>query len=402
MISLRYNHNALVLLSPLKIREKSNGYLVLTRKFIDGVMKYVEYWPGQVVILAERTQRQNDSLDDVAVKPSELPFRVGLVKWSDPNIGEHLKNSRVVLCALDDWQQVSIPSKCVAIGVPVVCVTEYTYKTRRQIICSETTNPLKRLRRIWWTARLEKKRRHAVSVAHGVQCNGTPTFLNYQTLNRNLLLFFDSRIESSMLASDDVLIDRTRKMRQGEALRLAFSGRLVAMKGAHHLPRVAAELRRMKVPFTLDIFGDGVLMPKLKAQIEALNLGNQVHLRGVMDFANELIPTLSKTVDLFICCHPQGDPSCTYMETMACGVPIAGYANEAFEGLVKISGLGWTSPINEPKQLALLVANLNQNRQLLTEAAFQSRNLASQHTFTQVFQDRTQHLLQSAALYAVQ
>jgi glycosyltransferase involved in cell wall biosynthesis len=282
--------NELVLLSPLKLRNVKNGKMVLTRKFIDGVMKYVENWPGKVVVLAEETHGQAKNLDDIEITLSELSFQVQTVSWQDPNLTHYFKNARLVLCALDDWQQIPIPSRCVAAGVPAVCITEYTIKTRRQIICSETANPFLRLRRIWWTTRLEKKRRQAIGVASGIQCNGTPTYFDYQSLNDNRHLFFDSRVEEQLLATDSVLQERTRQLQQGSPLRLAFSGRLVAMKGAHHLPKVACELRRLGVSFTFDIYGDGVLASKIKSQVDALNLGKYVQLRGILNFSDELIP----------------------------------------------------------------------------------------------------------------
>jgi len=370
--------------------------LMLSRKYVEEVLIYVKNWPGHVRVRAEMSRGRGNDLDDVNVLPSDLPFQVCPVRWRDLDYEGRIGNARVVLCALDDWRQIHIPAVCVSMGVPVVCVTECSYKTRRQTICSGVTNPFVRLRRLWSAARAEKQRRRAVALADGLQCSGMATFLDYQALNANPLLFFHSRVERDILVSDDVLRERTRRMRDGGPLRLAFFGRLLAAKGPQHLPRVAGELRRQNVPFTLDIYGDGVMTSKLKEQVDALNLGNAVRLRGIVDFAHELVPALSAAVDLLVCCHLQGDPSSTCLEAMACGVPIAGYDSESFAGLAPYSQLGWTSPGNDPRGLARLIADLNSNRQVLADAAFAVRDFASRYTASSVFRARMRHLINCA------
>jgi colanic acid/amylovoran biosynthesis glycosyltransferase len=179
----------------------------------------------------------------------------------------------------------------------------------------------------------------------------------------------------------------------GSMLRLAFSGRLVAMKGADHLALVADDLRRLGIAFSLDIFGDGDLRPKIESQIRRMQLERFVKLHGVLDFETELMPRVTRNVDLFVCCHPQGDPSCTYLETMSCGVPIAGYDNEAWAGLVRVAKAGWTSPMNNPKALAELIVRLNADRPALARAALASRDFAAGHLFEKTFSDRIAHLL---------
>jgi glycosyltransferase involved in cell wall biosynthesis len=98
------------------------------------------------------------------------------------------------------------------------------------------------------------------------------------------------------------------------------------------------------------------------------------------------------TVDLFVCCHRQGDPSCTYLETLSAGVPIVGYANEAFEGLVRLGKFGWTVPMNDPARLADEIARLDRSRAELGSAARAAIEFARQHSFEATFQRRVDHL----------
>lgn len=215
---------------------------------------------------------------------------------------------------------------------------------------------------------------------------------------KNPLLYFDSRITEDMIATEDTVAARVDQMQQGGPLRLAFSGRLIAMKGADHLPKVAAHLVDLGVDFTMDICGAGLLEESMKHEIVRCNLGSHVRMMGLLDFQNELLPHIAQNVDLFVCCHPQGDPSCTYLETMACGTPIVGYDNEAFDGIVRITGLGWKTPMGDARALAEKIAALNQHRDQLAEAAMACQHFALENTFPRTMDVRVNHLMQCCGM----
>src|SRR6185295_17610925 len=105
-------------------------------------------------------------------------------------------------------------------------------------------------------------------------------------------------------------------------------------------------LRKLGVRFTLDIAGGGTLDAEVRASVAQLGLTDHVRFHGVLDFHDQLLPLIKERADLFVCCHRQGDPSCTYLETFACGTPIAGYANGALDGLSRLSGAAFLSPMD--------------------------------------------------------
>ena len=74
---------------------------------------------------------------------------------------------------------------------------------------------------------------------------------------------------------------------------------------------------------------------------------------------------------------------------MSCGVPIIGYDNEAFVGVVNQSQAGWLVKMNRPDLLAEKIAELNQNRELIMAESYKSLEFAKQHTFEKTFQRRT-------------
>ena len=142
----------------------------------------------------------------------------------------------------------------------------------------------------------------------------------------------------------------------------------------------------------MSICGDGALKDSIDKEIVKMELGGSITMGGVLDFATELVPVMKENADLFVCCHRQGDPSCTYLETMGCGVPIIGYNNDAFAGIVKYSNAGWITEMDNPKLLASQIAEISRNEPLLKERAFQSLRFAEQHTFEKTFDFRIDHI----------
>jgi glycosyltransferase involved in cell wall biosynthesis len=259
-----------------------------------------------------------------------------------------------------------------------------------QIARHEVTNPLRLARRALWEVMQERRAQAAISLGDGVQCNGTPTFQVYGKLTARPLLFFDTRTRGETAANGEQLRQRFRERSAGGKLRLGFSGRLVAIKGVDHLMRVARSLRQRRVPFELSICGSGHLEPAMRRYVAQEGLSDFVHFHGNLEFERELVPFLRDNIDIFLSCHRQGDPSCTYLETMACGVPIVGYNNEAFAGLVEHSGCGWLTPMNRPGAMAGLLASLTSEQ--IEAESFKSLAFAIEHTFEKEFERRILHL----------
>ena len=379
-----------LVLLPAFAARRNGDRLILTRKFISGVCEYQKYWPGTVQVLIEAEDGHDDNLDHVSVRPEELPFELSIVRYDDPGIEQSLRGAAVALLAVH-YRQLHLAEICARLGVPAVYGAEYSLKTRLQIIRSHVRNPLLRARRSLWEWNQERRIRRAIAMASGVQCNGTPTFDAYSVINRHAMLYFDTRVDASMLADLEALGRRFEERRAARRLRLAFSGRLIAMKGADHLVRVAEGLRRRGKPFELAICGAGDLEPSMRRDVAARGLGDQVRFMGNLDFVRELVPFVRDQVDVFVCCHRQGDPSCTYLETMACGVPIAGYANEAFAGVVQRSYSGWQVPMDRPEALADCLARLNDAE--IERHSAQSLAFAREHTFEREFRHRVDHLV---------
>lgn len=386
----------LTILQTLQAKRLPNNQVLLTRKFIEAIDKLQSLWPGSITVFMEETHQENDNLDKKVFNFDELSFNLELLSF-DTITADRLRNQTSLVLATVGYRQNHISKVCREAGVPCIYVSEYTLRTRKQIAAVENPNNL--LRRFWrsrWEEAQEWKQQQAIKLASGLQCNGTPTYDAYRPLNPNTMLFFDTRITENMLATFDDIESRTRSRVETMPIRLVFSGRLNRMKGANQLLDVALELNRLGTPFEMFISGAGELEESMHQRIADEGLGNCVKMMGLPDFQTIFFPFVKTHIDLFVCCHPQGDPSCTYIETMSCGVPIVGYANEAFEGIVEQSKAGWLVEINQPKLLAKKISELSRKRSEIKAMSFKSLEFAKDRTFDKTFKARIEHMEQIA------
>ncbi len=90
--------------------------------------------------------------------------------------------------------------------------------------------------------------------------------------------------------------------------------------------------------------------------------------------------------------HRQGDPSCTYLETLSCGVPIVGYENIAFSGLLQKADVGWGVDINNVIGIADIIESLDANRALIKSKSLIGFEYSCAHDFESTFKNRVKHL----------
>lgn len=389
----------LVLLPSLTAQRGPRGGLILTRKYMTGTAEIARTWPGPVTSLARLSDTPTTDMDHTEYLPGEAETELEIRPEEEDRLAARLSSAAAVLGFLSR-EEAGTARLCRRLGVPIVFTAEYSPTTERQILDAEVSNPILRLRRRLWLWRTERIRRKVLGIAAGLHCSGTPTYEAYRDLNRNTLLFFDNRVSRDGVISDADFAGKIARLKRAAPLRLVFGGRLMAMKGVMELPRVAADLARRGVPFQFDIFGSGPLKDALEAQIRGQGLQDRMALCGVRDFDTGWIPYLKEQADLFVCCHPQGDPSSTYPEVMSCGVPIAGYDNEAFRGIVRESRGGWVTPMFDAATLAATIARLHENRDEIAETATRARDFARQHVFEQTFANRAAHLIRVSRLPA--
>ncbi|WP_296591070.1 glycosyltransferase [Methylophaga sp.] len=361
------------------------------RKFYDGLSIYQKLWGGalQVCIRKSTAPLPKFGLVEYVKEASPIKF-VFLDDDEKPDI-KHLNGVDVALVSADEFRNLGLSKICHLYKVKCIYYIEYILETRIQINFLSSASFFKKIKTTIWLLLMELKRRSALSYADGLQANGTPAFTAYQNKTKDggsALLYFDSRNTVDMLISNENLNERLSRLLSNNTLRLAFSGRITAMKGADDLLEFAKILARKNVNFHLDIFGDGDLNAFLISEIDKAKLSNFVTFHGAVDYKSELVPFIQQNIDVFICCHKQSDPSCTYLETYSCGVPILGYANKAHSGILKIADVGWEVPLRSINTLVGKLIEINSNRNEVAEKSRRAIEFAKSHTFEKTFQNR--------------
>ena len=361
---------------------------VITQKFLDGITYFADHWPGNVTVLMEPVTTAYDNMDYIEVLGSELPFTLKPRSFDDPELRQEILQGDLVHWG-PHYKLHDLGSVLQKAGIVNVYCTEYSLKTRHQIIVADTISLPRKCRRLIWEINQERLIRKNIKRVTAVECNGIPTYNAYRDLAKQILLYFDTRVSKNLVISGNALQEKGRRLLdKNKPLQLTFSGRLTEMKGVKDLLLVTRALQTQGIPYELHIYGDGNLKTWLEKEIKANALEGRVKLHGIVNFKNTLVPALQQQTDLFVCCHLQGDPSCTYLETFACGVPIVGYLNEAFEGLLHHVDAGWGVPLGQPEKIAQTIATLATNRNNIVKKVLNAAAFASAHTFEETFSRR--------------
>src|SRR5690606_19481123 len=180
----------------------------------------LEYWNGPMRVLVEPSETPSNNLDNLSVEPAKLPYQLKVLPFSSPELKDELRGAAIVGGAIG-WQQRHLSRLCNRLGVPSLYGTEYSLKTRLQIVQAEHKNPVIRGRKYFFEVNQERRNRLAIQLATGVQCNGTPTFDAYRSLNARPMLFFDNRTPSSSLIAEASFERRLASLDQKRPLHLA-------------------------------------------------------------------------------------------------------------------------------------------------------------------------------------
>jgi glycosyltransferase involved in cell wall biosynthesis len=383
----------LLCIAPAPILKSDDGY-VLDGKFLTGMALHGDFWDGEMDCIL-RLGAQSIPFGAQPL-PKDPGFGLTVLEEKEPITAQHLDGYDVVLCSVDDAQTLHLPSLTLARPPKFFVTIEYTLKTRLEAAWLDAERPLiKRLYGMLWCARQEKRRKHFMATAEGVQSNGYPGLQTYGHLNDNTLLYFDNRMTEALFCSAQDQAARVQRLNSGAPLQLVYSGRLERMKGANDLVPIAAKLHALGVDFRLDIFGEGSLKEEIARAIEAKGLGAQVTLHAPVDFETELVPYISAKADIYLCCHRQSDPSCTYLENMGCGLAVAGYGNQMWQALSAESGAGWTVPMGDLDAMAALVQRLDGARAEVVACSEKAMAFAKEHDFLTEFRKRMSHLVQN-------
>ncbi|MCA9501899.1 MAG: glycosyltransferase [Myxococcales bacterium] len=366
------------------------GRLRIDRKFHVGTCLYAERLRTRIVVVAPRLREGDRQMDFVELPLEEVPYEVRPVACDgsfrlEPAEREAL---RPLVANADLLYGLGFDLQALAreLGRPYVGVVEYNLPTCIQVATLPVSGRLRRLVRTLKTLVGFVHEVRDLRGARSVHCNGYPMYEQTRRFQSDCLLYLDSRMGEAMVIEAERLEARLASLVAGRRPRLLYSGRYEAMKGALDVVEVGLALAARGLDFELDLYGQGEQASGMRRRIETAGEGARVRVHEAIPYP-ELVER-SAEADLFVCCHVQDDPSCTYLEASGAGLPIAGYGNRMWRHFATAAGSGVVTPMKRPVALAEAIGDLLAAPDRLATLSRRARAFALEHCFEREFEKR--------------
>ena len=369
----------------------TDGMLVIDRKGLQGMQRYVEEIDAPITAVHARLLPKEQMMDPVRVPLATLPYRVEVVDtdavW---RLAPHeLPRVRrwIAVSTLVYHGAFNVGPLCAAIGVPEALVAEFDVRSTVKSATLEAPNPVVKLVRGARALRDHLALLPSFRRALSVHCNGYPVYDELASVSSRRLLFLDSRMTEDLII-DEAQLEQRLATRPRQRLRLLYSGRYEAMKGALDAVRLGLACIDRGMDIELHLYGQGRQADAMRRLAAAA--GNRIQVHGAVSYPQ--LVALSRDFDVFVCCHVQNDPSCTYLESFGSGLPIVGYANRMWRGLRRASLAGMQGPLGRIDALADALQRYLDDPDLLAHHARAARRFALEHSFEREFTKRTDDL----------
>lgn len=370
----------LCVVSPGRLAVAGDGRVQVDPKTAAGMERYAASWPGEVHFLARRGPLDAKAQPFAWPRPEDLSFAVSVVDDVEPAVRALAPAVVLAPLELDNASLLTLPGRCV-----LVC--DYPLRVRwDNARLDPRLGRVARARTAVGLTRRATLLRRMIRRADGLQCNGPDTYDTYSRHSPNPLLYLDTRV-----TSDDVATAVRTPPGDDPTLRLAFSGRWIEQKGVLDAVAVTERLHADGVRVHLTLLGGGPLEDRLRARDHPA-----VSVVGRLGFAEEWVPFVRDRIDVMVLPHPQGDSASTFLESMSCGTPVAGYDNRYWRSLHATSGGGWRTPVSDTDALASHLAALADDRAEVARARRVGLDFAAQHSFDLEFTRRIDHLVSVA------
>ncbi|MGM0746125.1 MAG: glycosyltransferase family 4 protein [Bacteroidota bacterium] len=202
-----------------------------------------------------------------------------------------------------------------------------------------------------------------------------------EDMKRNLvkLGFDEDRITTIKLAVNIADIEFVHRKKAGPKLMMV--GRCVEKKGFIYALKALKEIKKEIPDITLDLYGDGELLPELKTFSEQYNLQNQVTFHGFTE--NKKVFKALYEHDILLVPSVQakdgdreGIPQTT-VEGMATGIPVIASEHAGLPELVKNEETGLLIPTRDSGAIVQAVLQLIQNSSVVDKVSIEGRNQVS-------------------------
>ena len=361
---------------------------------MSGMHEYSKRWPGQVTAIVGQDR-------DVTHNPGLRSPEAGPVNYRfTPDVRDELKSHltihphSVVLGSLNvkyRW----LPETCSQGGAALVLAADNPPSVPKDLELLQSQTTVERGRILAGYMRRRKQLADLASEASGIQCNGRPAFTFYSRHNARTIQFLDSRISIADIQAARQA--RSSRARNPDRQVLAFSGRIIPIKGSRMLVPLVQQLRKLKTPFHLLIMGEGSDRTMLEFDLGATSSRPDVEFLGELPFKEAWVRTMRDTADLIVMPHLVGDSSSTYMEAMGCGVPIVGFDNAMLRSLQQEGLAAWSVRRGAVTELAATIDQIGRDPESTSRASSSGLAIMDEHSVESTFDRRVAHLLEIGA-----
>ncbi|MDO5618395.1 glycosyltransferase family 4 protein [Kocuria sp.] len=356
-----------------------SGAFLLEARAAEAVTATARQWPGAVTVL----------VPEILEVPASAALPDGLAVVGDTDVAVNVRQSghgpeAVDRHGFDIVTGLLAPHMLdlVQAQTPIVLTAEVDWRIRWGIQRALGARGINALRVLAGLGRQELRIRRAAGQTAGLQCNGPAASHAYSGLTHESLTYYDHRVRASDL---EAARDVSGWDGQG-ALRLGFSGRLDPIKGPQFALEATRRARVRGLNVELTIFGAGPLEEELRRSQDS-----GIRFAGFRAFRDEWLPEVRESIDLMVLPHPQGDPSCTYFESLGSGCPVLGFRNSTLTPLAVDHGLGWAVEPGNVDGLVERLAQIMEDPQSLADARLRGLEFMGEHTFEKTVQKRVEH-----------
>lgn len=359
-----------------------NGVLHVDRKFLNGMQYYADALNIPLTTVHPLLNKNEQIMDIVSIPIAELNFEVVTVE--EKSTERTALKQIIEQSALVYGHGMGSSSLARSNNIPYILILEYDLSTHITFATNGVSNIARRMFRTLRTiCEYLFVEIPAIRSAHSLHCNGYPVFESSAPYNKNRLLYLDSRMSTAQIISESELKTRLSTLGQRRLIRLLFSGRYEAAKGAADAVSVAIECQKLGLDIEFHSYGQGSLRDEMKRLASSAPFPESIFIHDAIPYPD--LVQRSREFDIFVCCHVQNDPSCTYLETLGSGLPIVGYDNKMLKGIVDNSKAGFTSKLGSPVKVAQQIKALAKDTQMLADMSLNARAFSLEHVFENEF-----------------
>lgn len=174
----------------------------------------------------------------------------------------------------------------------------------------------------------------------------------------------------------------TDRMKQASDVRkpagkkvIMFAGRLIELKAPHHLTGALAGLKKQRSDWVCWIVGEGDMQVKLRAQIKALGLEDDVVFWG----KRQDVPQMLQQADIFVQPSLLDNQPLSVIEAQLAGLPVIVSDSGGLPEMVSNGQTGLTYPVGDIDSLGNHLKMLLENDELRLRMGANAKQWAARH-----------------------